>query len=337
MLLQQHQSLDHELPTIWPWPTRPQPCSWPRSVGSIVIIALPAIFRGIHLDPLAAGNITRGLARYGVPHSVAAHAGSLPPVSSLFAAVLGVNPIQHLLTAAGVLASLPADTRRVLTGREFFPQLISQPFHNGLTVVFAVAAGLAAVAGVTSLLRGGRYVHPELPPGTPPPAPRLRAEPARTGKPPPPPPEVTLRKRSTMPLSTLDAKPALVVIDPQKGITAVPGMPAIDDTVQRSADLAAAFRRHGLPVVLVNVTGVPSGRTDVSRPAFTPPPDWADIVAEMNQQPDDLLVTKQTWGAFHGTPLDALLRERGVTQIVLTGIATSAGVESTARTAHEHG
>jgi hypothetical protein len=93
---------------------------------------------------------------------VAAHAGSLPPVSSLFASVLGVNPIQHLLSAAGVLVSLPAAAQRVLTGREFFPQLIAQPFHNGLTVVFAVAAGLAALAGVASLLRGGRYVHPDL-------------------------------------------------------------------------------------------------------------------------------------------------------------------------------
>jgi nicotinamidase-related amidase len=127
------------------------------------------------------------------------------------------------------------------------------------------------------------------------------------------------------------------VIDLQKGITAIPGIPSIDDTVQRSAALAAAFRRHGLPVVLVNVTGGPSGRTDVSRPAFTRPPDWADIIEDLDQQPDDLLVTKQTWGAFHGTPLDALLRDRGVTQIVLTGVSTSAGVESTARSAHEHG
>jgi len=73
-----------------------------------------------------------------------------------------------------------------------------------------------------------------------------------------------------MPLNTLDAKPALVVIDLQKGITAVPAVHPLDDIIQRSASLAAAFRRHGLPVVLVNVTSVPSGRTEVSRPAFTP-------------------------------------------------------------------
>jgi hypothetical protein len=107
-------------------------------------------------------SLTSGLVRQGVPHGVAAHVGSLPPVSSLFAAVLGVNPIEHLLSTAGALASLPAAAQRVLTGREFFPQLISAPFHHGLTVVFAVAAGLAALAAVASLLRGGRYVHPEL-------------------------------------------------------------------------------------------------------------------------------------------------------------------------------
>jgi MFS family permease len=110
-------------------------------------------------------SLASGLARQGVPPGAAPHAGSLPPVSSLFAAVLGVNPIQHLLSAAGVLATLPAAAQRVLTGREFFPQLIATPFHNGLTVVFAVAAGLAALAAVASLLRGGRYVHPELSPG----------------------------------------------------------------------------------------------------------------------------------------------------------------------------
>jgi hypothetical protein len=131
-------------------------------------------------------SLTSGLVRQGVPHSVAAHAAALPPVSSLFAAVLGVNPIQHLLAAAGVLATLPAAARRVLTGREFFPQLISEPFHNGLTVVFAVAAALAALAAVASLLRGGRYVHPELGtgaphPGTPAPAGPTTAAPTTDG------------------------------------------------------------------------------------------------------------------------------------------------------------
>ena len=110
-------------------------------------------------------TLTSGLQRHGVPHQVAAHIGSLPPVSSLFAAVLGVNPVHHLLAAANVLATLPAPAQQILTGREFFPQLISAPFHHGLTIVFAVAAALAALAGAASLLRGGRYQPPSDPAG----------------------------------------------------------------------------------------------------------------------------------------------------------------------------
>jgi MFS family permease len=106
-------------------------------------------------------TLTRGLDRHGVPYAVAHQIGSLPPVSSLFAAILGVNPVQHLLAARGVLAALPAASQQVLTGRLFFPQLISGPFHHGLDIVFLVAAGLAAIAALASLLRGGRYVHPD--------------------------------------------------------------------------------------------------------------------------------------------------------------------------------
>ncbi len=105
-------------------------------------------------------TLTRGLQQHGVPHAIAHQIGSLPPVSSLFAAVLGVNPVQHLLSVTGVLATLPATSLRLLTGREFFPALISGPFHHGLVIVFAVSSGLAAVAAVASLLRGGRYIHP---------------------------------------------------------------------------------------------------------------------------------------------------------------------------------
>jgi hypothetical protein len=95
-----------------------------------------------------------------VPHTIARHVGTLPPVSSLFAAVLGVNPLKHLLRASRVLPSLPRAAQQTITGREFFPHLISGPFHQGLVVVFAAAAGLAGLAAVASLLRGGRYVHP---------------------------------------------------------------------------------------------------------------------------------------------------------------------------------
>jgi MFS family permease len=101
-------------------------------------------------------TLTAGLQDQGVPHAIAHQVGTLPPVSSLFAAVLGVNPVQHLLASADALASLPAASQHVLTGQEFFPDLISAPFHQGLTVVFAVAAGLSVLAALASLLRGTR-------------------------------------------------------------------------------------------------------------------------------------------------------------------------------------
>jgi hypothetical protein len=108
-------------------------------------------------------TLTHGLQRQGVAGAIAHHVGSLPPVSSLFAALLGVNPVGHLLGASGGLATLPAANRQVLTGREFFPHLISAPFHDGLVVVFSVAAALSVLAALASLLRGGGYVGPPTP------------------------------------------------------------------------------------------------------------------------------------------------------------------------------
>jgi hypothetical protein len=104
-------------------------------------------------------TLTAGLQNQGVPHGLAHQLGSLPPVSSMFAAVLGVNPIGHLLAPTGTLASLSVHQRHVLTGREFFPHLISGPFHQGLTVVFVVAAALSVLAAGASLMRGGREAH----------------------------------------------------------------------------------------------------------------------------------------------------------------------------------
>jgi MFS family permease len=107
-------------------------------------------------------TLTRGLQKQGVPYAVAHHIGTLPPVSSLFASVLGVNPIQHLLQTAHALNSLPASAQSVLTGRSFFPALIAGPFRHGLTIVFIVAAALSALAALASLLRGGRYINPDV-------------------------------------------------------------------------------------------------------------------------------------------------------------------------------
>ncbi len=103
-------------------------------------------------------TLTSGLEQQGVAHEVARQVGSLPPVSSLFAAVLGINPVAHLLGSTHVLASLPAANREVLTGHQFFPHLISGPFHDGLAVVFIAAAGLSVLGALASLMRGGRYV-----------------------------------------------------------------------------------------------------------------------------------------------------------------------------------
>jgi hypothetical protein len=105
-------------------------------------------------------TLTSGLQRQGVPHAIAHHVASLPPVSSLFAAVLGVNPLRQLLAASRVLFSLPAAAQHAITGREFFPDLISGPFRHGLVVVFIVAACLSGFAALASLLRGGRYIDP---------------------------------------------------------------------------------------------------------------------------------------------------------------------------------
>jgi MFS family permease len=99
-------------------------------------------------------SLSGGLERVGVAHALALRIGRLPPVSSLFAATLGVNPLQHLLASNGALSSLSQSARRLVTGREFFPHLIAEPFHDGLAVVFGLAAGMAGVAAVASLLRG---------------------------------------------------------------------------------------------------------------------------------------------------------------------------------------
>jgi hypothetical protein len=94
---------------------------------------------------------------------VAARVAELPPVGSLFAAFLGENPVRLLLAPTGALNRIPARNAAVLTGRDFFPRLISQPFHHGLVVVFATAMVLLVIAAGASLLRGGKYIHEDQP------------------------------------------------------------------------------------------------------------------------------------------------------------------------------
>ena len=140
-----------------------------------------------------------------------------------------------------------------------------------------------------------------------------------------------------MAITTLDLKTALIVIDLQKGIVARPTAHPIADVIKDASALTEAFRRHQLPVVLVNVAGGAPGRTEQPRPAGEPPQGWTHLIGELNQQPEDHLVTKRTWGAFTNTDLAEYLKQAGVTQVVIAGVATSIGVESTARQAHEHG
>ena len=139
-----------------------------------------------------------------------------------------------------------------------------------------------------------------------------------------------------MPISQLDPVAALVVIDLQKGVLAMTTEPSPAVVLERSAKLAAAFRARQFPVALVNVSGRASGRTSNPR-VFTPQPGWDELAPELAAAPTDIRVTKYNIGAFSGTGLDMHLRRRGVTQIFLTGIATSSGVEATARAGYDLG
>ena len=100
--------------------------------------------------------MSSGLVQQGIPPNVAHEVGALPPVATLFSAVLGVNPLEHLLAPTGALAALPAANQQTITGREFFPHLISAPFEHGLAVVFIASTILAALAALASLMRGPR-------------------------------------------------------------------------------------------------------------------------------------------------------------------------------------
>jgi nicotinamidase-related amidase len=140
------------------------------------------------------------------------------------------------------------------------------------------------------------------------------------------------------------SKTALVVIDLQMGVVGRQTAPYPPDTVVRNAAaLAEAFRRNGMPVFLVRVSPSPDGKdalrpiADAAPPFHIPPPGWADIVPEIGPRGGDFVITKHQWGAFYGTELDLEFRRRGIAAMVLCGISTNIGVESTARFAYEYG
>ena len=141
-----------------------------------------------------------------------------------------------------------------------------------------------------------------------------------------------------MPLRALDPNTALIVIDLQKGIVTGDFFHPIAGIIDRTCALLNAFRAKNLPVVLVNVAGRAPGRTEQGpRTSMSFPEGWTDLLPQLDQQPGDIAVTKRSWGAFATTDLHQQLTSRGVTQVVINGIATSVGVEATARQAYEQG
>jgi nicotinamidase-related amidase len=145
---------------------------------------------------------------------------------------------------------------------------------------------------------------------------------------------------------TIDPKTtALVAIDLQYGIIGLPVVPnAAKDVVSHTADIAAQLRAKGGLAVFVRVANYADNGdalapdTDTpARPAAAKPANWSELVSELGVTDGDIIITKRQWGAFYGTDLDLQLRRRGIKTIILTGIATNIGVESTARAAFEHG
>jgi nicotinamidase-related amidase len=153
-------------------------------------------------------------------------------------------------------------------------------------------------------------------------------------------------KENTMSDLVFDpARTAVVVIDLQKGITRFDGAPhSTTSVIANSVALLFAARAMGAQPILVHVGFSSQGADAVHVPSDEPmratgnlPPDFSELLPELNQQPGDIVILKRQWGAFYGTDLELQLRRRGLTTIILCGIATEFGVESTARDAHERG
>jgi nicotinamidase-related amidase len=153
-------------------------------------------------------------------------------------------------------------------------------------------------------------------------------------------------------ITAIDKNTALVLIDLQKGIVGMNGAHDSSIVVANAAKLVAAFRKANLPIIAVHVNPIGSAASKVRAEKSMLPKDDAGqkavlekmeeagfftIVPELGIQEGDLVVLKSTWNAFHATNLNAALQERNITGIVLAGISTSIGVESTARTANENG
>lgn len=142
-------------------------------------------------------------------------------------------------------------------------------------------------------------------------------------------------------ITALDKKTALILIDLQKSVIALPLAHPVEEILDNVNRLVAAFRKKNLPIVFVNVNPAGAAWTK-SRKEAKPNPlpddqDWYRITDKIDMGENDICITKHTWSAFFETPLDDELKQRAVTGIVLAGISTSIGVEGTARAASERG
>ena len=135
----------------------------------------------------------------------------------------------------------------------------------------------------------------------------------------------------------LETRAALIVVDPQNIAASLPAAHPCAEVVRNPARLINALRANDPPAIPVNVFGAAPGRTEHSRSAASLPPDWSDLLAALNQQSQDRLVSKTTSSAFTRTELADDLKSAGVTEVVACGVTTTIGVESTARQAHELG
>jgi nicotinamidase-related amidase len=140
-------------------------------------------------------------------------------------------------------------------------------------------------------------------------------------------------------ITALDKNTALILIDLQNSVAALTLAHPVKDVLCNAAKLVAAFRKAGLPIVIVNVNSSGTAWTSSRKDAVSPQRPTVDnplgIVPEIETQAGDIFITKHTWGAFYETALDEELKKRNITGIVLAGIATSIGVEGTARAASE--
>jgi nicotinamidase-related amidase len=142
-------------------------------------------------------------------------------------------------------------------------------------------------------------------------------------------------------ITELDKNTALILIDLQNMVVQLPLAHPIKEVLQNANQLAKAFRKAGLPVVIVNVN--PAGAKWTTARKDAPPrnptqsPDWLEISPDIETSEDDIYITKHTWSAFYETALDEELKKRDVTGIVIGGVSTSIGVEGTARAASERG